>query len=115
MKNAAKYSAAWKDTIRPAVLRRDGYKCTVCKAPQRSVGYYNESDHFIVCDQFMVDWAHRQRIKLTTVHLQVAHLDQDPSNNSLVNLRTFCPRHHLAYDREYHRFKRGANKLKQTG
>ena len=37
------------------------------------------------------------------VVLTTAHLDRDPWNCDLANLRAMCPRCHLAYDRDQHR------------
>ena len=39
--------------------------------------------------------------------LTVAHLDHAPEHNTPDNLRAFCQRCHLNYDREYHRKQRG--------
>lgn len=115
MKNRHRYSAGWFDTIRPAVLRRDNYKCTVCNATQRSQGYYDAHEQFIICDPLMIRWAAKQKIKIRTIYLQVAHLDQDPSNDSLANLKTFCPRHHLNYDRAFNAARRLAKRSPVNG
>ena len=42
----------------------------------------------------------------TQVFLAAAHLDHDPGNNRLRNLRAFCQRCHLLHDREEHRRRR---------
>lgn len=106
MNNRHRYPPEWFDTIRPTVLRRDQYKCHVCGATQRSIGYYLNTGAFVICDEFMRSWAVKNNLRLYTIHLQVAHLDQDPSNNNLTNLRTYCPRHHLQYDAEFKRLLR---------
>ena len=41
-------------------------------------------------------------IRSTRVVLAAAHLDHDPSNNRLSNLRSLCQRCHLIHDRPYH-------------
>ena len=38
----------------------------------------------------------------TRVILAAAHLDHDPTNNRLRNLKCFCQRCHLIHDRPYH-------------
>lgn len=48
--------------------------------------------------------ATRQRI--TLVVLGTAHLDHNPRNNRMRNLRALCQRCHLAYDAEHHRHQR---------
>ena len=109
MKNPQNYSEHWRERIRPSVLKRDNYKCVICGALNHSKGYYDKNDHFIICDTHMQQWAIKNGIKLRTVHLQVAHLDQDPSNNEMSNLKTFCPRHHFKHDHEFNRLKRKAS------
>jgi len=41
-------------------------------------------------------------VRLTRVILAAAHLDHDPRNNRLSNLRALCQRCHLIHDRLYH-------------
>ncbi len=42
------------------------------------------------------------QIRWTHVVLAAAHLDHDPGNNTLRNLRALCQRCHLLHDRSYH-------------
>jgi cytochrome c1 len=42
------------------------------------------------------------RTRQTRVVLAAAHLDHNPSNNRLKNLRSFCQRCHLIHDRPHH-------------
>jgi len=42
----------------------------------------------------------------TRVVLAAAHLDNDPGNNRLRNLRSFCQRCHLRHDRAWHLLQR---------
>lgn len=106
MKNPQNYHQDWREKIRPAILRRDNYKCTDCGATNHSTGYYDARDNYVQCDEFMQAWALKQGIRLRVVHLQVAHLDQDTNNNDESNLSTKCPRHHFKHDREFNRLKR---------
>ena len=46
------------------------------------------------------------RIRHTRVVLAAAHLDHDPCNNRLRNLKSLCQRCHLIHDRPYHRAQR---------
>jgi hypothetical protein len=41
-------------------------------------------------------------VRLTRVVLAAAHLDNDPANNRLGNLRGFCQRCHMLHDRPFH-------------
>lgn len=101
MRNKSRYADEWKDVIRPDILRRDLYRCTQCKAPQRSIGYYDKNESFIPCDFLMADWARAHGFRMYKIHLQVAHLDNNPANNEYSNLRTLCPRHHLQLDNSH--------------
>lgn len=42
----------------------------------------------------------------TRVYLATAHIDHDPTNNRLGNLKAFCQRCHLAHDRLEHQRRR---------
>ena len=46
------------------------------------------------------------RVRTTRVVLATAHLDHDPTNNRLRNLRALCQRCHLIRDRDEHRRRR---------
>ncbi|CAH2605543.1 conserved protein of unknown function (plasmid) [Rhodovastum atsumiense] len=46
------------------------------------------------------------RQRFTYVVLATAHLDHDPTNNRLRNLRSLCQRCHMLNDRPYHRAQR---------
>ncbi len=106
MKNKHLYSIDWNEKIRPAILRRDAYKCTVCKALNHSKGYYEANGSYIECDMHMQLWAVANGKKLVTVHLQVIHRDQNPSNNEPENLSSMCPKHHFEFDAAFNRVKR---------
>jgi hypothetical protein len=41
-------------------------------------------------------------IRLTRVVLAAAHLDNNPANNRLANLRGLCQRCHMLHDRPFH-------------
>lgn len=109
MRNRKKYPADWFERIRPEALRLGKYRCHNCHAGNHKKGYYNESDVFVHCDSHMIQWAASQGIKIITVHLQVAHLDQDTTNNTQSNLRVYCPRHHLVYDHQYRKVIKKGN------
>ena len=42
------------------------------------------------------------RMRMTRVVLAAAHLDHDPTNNRLRNLRSLCQRCHMLHDRPHH-------------
>ena len=45
-------------------------------------------------------------VRTTRVALAAAHLDHDPTNNRLRNLKALCQRCHMLCDREEHRRRR---------
>jgi hypothetical protein len=45
-------------------------------------------------------------VRTTKVVLATAHLDHDPSHNTLRNLKALCQRCHLRHDRDEHRRRR---------
>jgi hypothetical protein len=42
------------------------------------------------------------RFRMTRVVLAAAHLDSDPTNNRMKNLRALCQRCHMLHDRPHH-------------
>jgi hypothetical protein len=42
------------------------------------------------------------RLRITRVVLAAAHLDCDPTNNRLANLKSLCQRCHMLHDRPHH-------------
>lgn len=83
--NKARYPKDWRD-IRTAVLIR---ACYVCEG----------SPQFPDCRA-----ANNQPHPTTgsRVVLTVAHLDHQPENNRMSNLRALCQKCHLAYDAKHH-------------
>lgn len=106
MKNKTNYPVNWNDTIRPAILKRDNYKCVTCGVKHRSTGYYLGETFNTCSDDFELDFAKRMNYKVTKIHLQIAHMDQNPSNNDYSNLQAMCPKHHLSYDNQFNKIKR---------
>ncbi len=106
MKNKHLYPENWNDTIRPAILKRDGYKCTICKIPHRAEGYYDVNKNFIVCDLHMKNWAKAQGYKIQKIALQIMHLNHVKADVRDENLASGCPRCHLNADREVNLLKR---------
>lgn len=96
--NYKNYPPNWKDEIRPDILRRDGNKCKFCGLKNRLVGYRDQNSNFIECDAFMQEWAKRHGLKVFTIVLTIAHLDQDRTNNDYSNLAALCQRCHLRHD-----------------
>ena len=106
MRNRNNYPENWFDVIRPEILKRDKYKCNECEAHHRQHGYYDGDKFYVLLDAFQIAWAKKQGFKVQKIHLQVAHLDQDPSNNNYDNLVSKCAKHHLRFDNVHNTAKR---------
>lgn len=104
--NYNEYSENWRDVIRPAILRRDNYKCQHCGVVHRARGYWNSRSAFVVCDDFQQEWALSTGRKLVNVYLNVAHLDQNKQNNDPANLLSLCPKCHSKFDAKFKSFAR---------
>lgn len=53
--------------------------------------------------------------KVVCVVLTIAHLDHDPTSNARENLRAFCQRCHLRYDRAEHAANAAATRARKAG
>jgi 5-methylcytosine-specific restriction endonuclease McrA len=117
-------SSQWLE-IRNEVLERDGYRCKMCKAPNRASIQRVKApgfEHYVLLDSMTVHdadtGAELGKIpsgslpvgKATRVVLTIAHLDHNPSNNgergNRPNLAALCQRDHLRYDQEHHAAER---------
>lgn len=102
----SQYHPDWKDIIRPAILKRDGYKCAHCGIKHKSRVYKDTTGKYVECDDFMEEWAKSTGRKVFTLFLQIAHLDHDKQNNEPSNLKALCPIHHARYDTEHKKLAR---------
>lgn len=113
MRNRKKYSEEWTDTIRPSILSRDLYKCTRCRIPHRSYVLVDEKGNYTVISKDEHEEYKQYQAKTYRIYLQVAHLDNDPSNNHPDNLSCMCPKCHLKFDKDWALIMRVANKLNE--
>lgn len=94
--NRRRYPPHWRD-IRAAILDRAGHRCEGspdypdCRAE-------NYAPHPVT----------GSRVVLT-----IAHLDHAPENCEPANLRAWCQRCHLNYDREHHKRSRAMSKMQR--
>lgn len=118
--NRARYPANWASEIRPSILARAGDRCEQCKAPngekicRAATGATYMVDTGEVFDAntgaalgqtHLVDYPAGRYI---TIVLTIAHLDHQPENCDPDNLRAWCQRCHLAYDKDHHAANRRA-------
>lgn len=113
--NKARYPKNWKQ-IRAAILERAGNACEKCKAPNREriargagkdAGTYMLMAGAVYCAETgehlgYAKGSEYQVERITEVVLTVAHLDHQPENCDPENLRAWCQRCHLHYDKEHH-------------
>lgn len=114
MNNKHRYPINWNDTIRPAILSRDNYKCQQCGIKHRTKGFYDAKKQFVATDAWLENYAKENHFKIQTIHLQIAHINQNPSDNNYENLKAMCPKCHLTFDNQFNKLKRLQRKIKPT-
>lgn len=129
--NLSRYPANWPE-IRAAVMFRAGWCCEHpgCGVRNYSVGWW-EGERFRQCIQHTFQRWKEARTAAAEWHwtwgeagttkppivivLTVAHLDHQPENCSMDNLRAMCQRHHLAHDRLHHLANAQATRRAKSG
>jgi len=109
MNNRQRYAENWEDTIRPDILKRDGYQCVICGVRHRkSYVFEKDGSFFLIPEDEIKEWK-SYGDKAYKVFLQIAHLDNNPGNNNYENLKAMCPKCHLRYDKKHSQLMRKAN------
>jgi len=118
--NRARYPSNWFTEIRPAILERAGDRCEQCKAPNGERICREASGATYMIDTGEVFDANTGEAlgqthlydypegRFITVVLTIGHLDHQPENCDYDNLRAWCQRCHLAYDKDHHAANRRA-------
>ncbi len=107
------YPPHWRELSRRVRFERAGGRCQVCGRPhlvQLRVlpdGRWFDEDERTWRDKRgrparWPDLVEATRLRTTRVVLAAAHVDGDPTNNRLRNLRAFCQRCHMLHDRPHH-------------
>jgi hypothetical protein len=116
--NRARYPKDWK-AISLAARERAGNRCEGspdfpdCRVANGAVGY-REGGRWIQLGESVdaaglaIDAAVEDGHRVTRIVLTVAHLDHTPENCDPANLRAWCQRCHLHYDRHHHAQTRAA-------
>lgn len=84
--NKNRYPANWKTEIRPAILERANHSC-------------EGSPDFPDCRAKNYEKHPETGSKVV---LTIGHLDHTPENNDPENLKAWCQRCHLNYDKQHH-------------
>jgi hypothetical protein len=109
----ALYPPNWPALSRRVRFERAGGRCQGCRRPHLAqVRCLPDGRWF---DETVGTWRDRRgrparwpdlieaaNFRLTRVVLAAAHLDNDPANNRLANLRSLCQRCHMLHDRPFH-------------
>jgi hypothetical protein len=107
------YPPNWQDLSRRVRFERAGGRCQACRRPHLAkVRCLPDGRWF---DDALGTWRDRRgrparwpdlidtaSVRLTRVVLAAAHLDNNPANNRLANLRGLCQRCHMLHDRPFH-------------
>jgi hypothetical protein len=113
--NKARYPKNWSSEIRPAILKRADNKCEKCGVPNYAVAQWRDGCWYqeveVRCDSYSaaqiiaaelsIGWEPGDP-KWIVIVLTVAHLDHQPENCDPANLRAWCQRCHLDYDKHHH-------------
>lgn len=107
------YPTHWIDLSRRVRFDRAGGLCQACRRPHGAVLRCLPDGRWF--DPQQGTWRDRRgriarwpdleemvRLRMTRVVLAAAHLDHDPTNNRLRNLRSLCQRCHMIHDRPHH-------------
>lgn len=114
--NKNRYPANWKE-IREQILARAKNCCEKCKAPNHTriargdgddKGTYMNEDCEVFCDKTgsklgQIHASNYHVLRMVDVVLTIAHLDHTPENCSPENLRAWCQKCHLNYDKDHHK------------
>jgi hypothetical protein len=107
------YPPDWPDLSRRVRFERAGGRCQRCRRPHLAeVRCLPDGRWFDETARTWRDWRGRLArwpdlidtvdLRLTRVVLAAAHLDNDPANNRLANLKSLCQRCHMLQDRPFH-------------
>jgi hypothetical protein len=107
------YPAHWRELSRRVRFDRAGAKCQRCARPHLARLRCLPDGRWF--DEAAATWRDRRgrpaqwpdlveatRLRRTRVVLAAAHLDGNPANNRLRNLRALCQRCHMLHDRPRH-------------
>ena len=119
------YPAHWRELSARVRFERAGGHCQGCSRPHLTQLRCLPDGRWF--DEGAATWRDRRgrparwpdlveaiRLRTTRVVLAAAHLDSDPSNNRLANLRAFCQRCHMLHDRPRHLAQRRVTQGRRT-
>lgn len=123
--NRRRYPPNWRDIV-AQVRERSGNRCEGspafpgCRVQNGAVGYreggrWVQLGESIDASGLAIDAAEADGFKVTRIVLTTGHLDHTPENCDLANLRHWCQRCHLHYDRQHHNETAYATRMAARG
>jgi len=107
------YPPNWRELSERVRFERAGGRCQGCARPHLATVRCLPDGRWF--DETVRTWRDRRgrpahwpdladaaHLRLTRVVLAAAHLDNNPANNRLANLRGLCQRCHMLHDRPFH-------------
>ncbi len=113
MNNRNEYPENWDDEIRPAILKRDGYKCTTCGVAHRQRQVLGDDNKWVNILKSERAWYDDRGYTTRVVFLQVCHIDNIKEHCEPSNLITKCPQHHALMDAAWKRVIKMSNYRKK--
>jgi len=113
--NTKGYSIDWNDIIRPAVLKRDGYRCKHCSLSNRISYAIENNTRVILDDKWLLARYQSLNFKIYKVAISIAHTCHNKACSNELHLIALCQSCHLRFDKHIHvlnRLKNAANKRK---
>jgi hypothetical protein len=113
--NSNGYSVDWRDIHRPAILKRDNYKCKHCGVAQRSLYTWENNHRIILDDNWLLEKYRSNGFKISRTYLSIMHLCNNKSCINHNHLAAGCQCCHLIQDKHLHLINRlinAANKRK---
>jgi 5-methylcytosine-specific restriction endonuclease McrA len=107
--NRRLYSTDWCDIIRPAILKRDNYRCKHCGLKHKSWWMYSDNGKKFEIDKDDVEFTKSKGIKVRILFLTVAHINHNKSDNRNENLLSLCSSCHSKFDAAHKRILRMSN------
>lgn len=104
--NRKLYPSNWK-AISASIRDRAGNKCEECGLDNGVRGFRRKNGEFVKHDCELSGCLNEclyddEKPRFFTIVLTVAHLNHDPSDCRPENLKAWCQKCHLSYDKEHH-------------
>ena len=84
----------WTKVLRPFILKRDRYSCQVCGVKHKELVYINSLNNYVICDDFIYQWAVLNNKKPFKIVLKIGTMDGADYSEDPNNLISLCPVHY---------------------